>query len=313
MGRVDEIERQFRALHDVSFQSYEARVKRWKDDCDEEIKRLQADEKEMREGMKQSGIDLALLDQRARHSADNLEKHLASTRPGLAGRASSRAAEFKERSLVAAVMGEAGDSVVQSPPYAASLFAVDKSKLTGIEGEASDGPNGVWVFPENPGRIELQAKSKGDGWGCWATASPPPTMATIWFTFVPNRTARWEISPIVAFHGFYILRANDTLLTCKMARVELTARVDILQYFWKGGKTYNLIDIEKDDVNRFEPFDRTEWVWDTQYLRAGDPVWVKVDIWADTAAAGGGSYAEVNFADGEANYIEPVFMSAQPV
>jgi hypothetical protein len=42
-------------------------------------------------------------------------------------------------------------------------------------------------------------------------------------------------------------------------------------------------------------------------------VWVKVEMWVDASASGGGSYAEINFSDGSANYIEPLFMSAQTV
>ena len=156
-------------------------------------------------------------------------------------------------------------------------------------------------------------KDKGDGWGCWATASGPPPTATVWFTFVPNRTARWELSPIFVFHGFYIMRADDGIFTCKFSAVEMEAKIDIFQYFWKGPKTYKLIDEDKDDVDTVGFFDRTEWIWDTTILRSGDPVWVKVDVSVDAIASGGGSYAEINFSDGAANYIEPLLMTTQTV
>jgi hypothetical protein len=111
-------------------------------------------------------------------------------------------------------------------------------------------------------------------------------MATVWFTFTPTQTARWELSPIVVFHGFYIMRANDGIFTCKFAEVELKAKVDIFQYFWKGGKDYSLIHVDKDNVNLVEFYDRTHWLFDTAYLRAGDRAWMKVEISVNAIASG---------------------------
>jgi hypothetical protein len=307
MEMQNEVERQFRALHDSSVEAYEAQVKHWRDGLDAQRKRAQADENEIRESLQRSGTDLGLLDRRAARDADELQKHLEATRPALINRATSGVANQKQRGLETSLLSEIYQT--QISPYAVSLMAADRSHLEGIEGESGNG----WVFPSNPGQIKIWDRDKGDGWGCWATAAPPPPITTVWFTFVPDRTARWELSPIFVFHGFYIMRANDGVLTCKFAEVELLAKVDILQYFWKGAKSYKLIDIKKSDVNTVAFYDRTEWLWDTTNLRAGDPVWVKVEISVNAIASGGGSFAEINFFDGSANYIEPLFMTAQKV
>jgi len=307
MEMVNEVDRQFRALHEQSVQAYEARVKRWKDGLDERRKRSQTDEKEIRDSLKKSGTDLALLDQRAKRAADDLQAYLKSARPALVNRESGRVSDYKQRALETSLLGEVCRT--QIPPYTASLMASERSYLEGIEGEMHN----PWIFPVNPGQINLFNRDTGDGWGCWATASGPPPTATVWFTFVPDRSARWELSPIFVFHGFYIMRADDGIFTCKNADVEMEAKVDIFQYFWKGAKTFKLIDEDKDDVDLVEFYDRTEWLWDTTYLRAGDRVWVKVDVSVDALASGGGSYAEINFSDGAANYIEPLLMTAQVV
>jgi hypothetical protein len=307
MEIANDIERQFRALHDSSVQEYDAQVKRWKDGLDEKRRRAQVDEKEIRDSLKKSGTDLALLDQRAKRASDELQAYLKSARPALVGRASGGVADYKQRSVEASMLAETCRTQVS--PYSVSLMASDRSYLEGIEGEFGN----PWVFPSNPGQINLWDRSTGDGWGCWATASGPPPKATVWFTFVPDRTARWELSPIFVFHGFYIMRADDGIFTCKFAEVDLDAKVDIFQYYWKGAKSFKLIDVDKDDVDLVEFYDRTEWLWDTAYLRAGDRVWVKAEVSLNAVASGGGSFAEINFSDGTANYIEPLFMTAQVV
>jgi hypothetical protein len=304
---MNDVERTFRALHESSVQAYRVEVKRWKEGQDGRLQRAKEDEKEIRDSLKQSGVDLDLLDRRARRAEEELQAHLEATRPALVNRSAGRVSDYKQRGVEASVLSEACQP--QIPVYAASLMARDRRYLEGIEGEFVD----PWVFPSNPGQIKLWDKDKGDGWGCWATASGPPPTATVWFTFVPDQTARWEYSPIFAFHGFTVMRADDGIFTCKFAEVKLEAKVDIFQYFWKGAKTYKLIGVEKDDVDQVDFFDRTEWLWDRTNLRAGDPVWVKVDISVNAIASGGGSYAEVNFSDGAANYIEPLFMTVQTV
>ena len=305
MEMLNDIERQFRALHESSVQEYEMQVARWKDGLEARRKRNEADEKEIRDSLKQSGVDLELLDRRARRASVDLDGYLKSARAKLVDRAASGAQDRKQRSLDASMLAETCSN--QVPPYAVSMMARDRSYLEHVEGEFGN----PWVFPTNPGQINLWDRSKGDGWGCWATASGPPPTATVWFTFVPDQTARWELSPIFVFHGFYIMRADDGIFTCKFAEVDLDVKVNIHQYFWKGEKSFKLIDVDKDDVDLVEFYDRTHWLWDTTHLRAGDRVWVKVDVTLNAVASGGGSYAEINFSDGAANYIEPLLMTAQ--
>jgi hypothetical protein len=307
MNMLSDVERQFRALHEDSVQEYEARVKRWQGGLEQTRERGQADEEEIRESLKSSGVDVALLDRRARRAADELQAYLDETRKGLVERTGSRAADFKQRALEASLLTETCQT--QITPYAVSLMANDPRYLEGIEGERGN----PWILPYNPGQIKLWDKDKGDGWGCWASASGPPPTATVWFTFVPDQTARWELSPIFVFHGFYIMRADDGIFTCKFAEVELEAKVDIFQYFWKGVKEFSLIHVDKDDVNLVEFYDRTHWLWDTTTLRAGDRAWVKVDVSVKAFCSGGGSYAELNFSEGAGNYIEPLLMTAQVV
>ena len=304
MTNFDETERQFRALHDSAVKEYEEQLQRAKAARDERNKRKQADEAELRKSLKGSGIDFGLLDKRDQRDADALDAHLKRVRPGLVSRASGAAADFKQRSLQASLLSEVCQ--IKVPLYTASIIAPDTRYLDGIEGERS----GAWIFPSNPGQVELfdNDKGSGTGWGAEAGSAMPPT-ATFWFSFTPSQTARWELTAILAFHGFYIARADDGIFTHKEAKVRLHVKLDIFQYFWNGAKLFKLIDIDESDIDVVEFYDRTEFLFDTVTLRAGDPVWVKVDVSVRALADGGGSYAEINFRDGAANFIEPLFLS----
>lgn len=298
------LEAQFRALHEQSSGAYAEEVKRWQSAVEEEREYLKADESELRGSLKASGIDLDLLDRRDQRAADRTEAELKRLRPGLLERPSQQLTDWKQRSLAGG-----GSCAVQAAPYAVRLIAADSKVFADVAGERS----GLWVFPDNPGRIQLRESDRGSGTGCWASASPPPPTASIWWQFTPDRSGRWEISPIVAFHGFYIMRADDGYFSCKVAKARLHAQLRVTQYGLILDKQFKLIDRSEDDVNETKFYDRTEFLWDIVQLRAGDPVWVEVAISVRAVAAGGGAYAEVNFGEGVANYIEPVFLSAQPV
>ncbi len=307
MNTPQEIERQFREFHEATTKEYDDRVQQWKKQVEKQRPLLQADEKEMRDSLKKSNIDIDLLDKRIKRSSDDLQAHLKTVRPGFINRPSLLAADFKQRSLEAATLP--GSRRHLFPPYAASLMARDKSYLAGIDGEMGN----PWIFPSNPGQIKFKDTSSGDGWGCWAVATPPPPTFNIWYFFVPDQSATWELTAITGFHGFYILRADDGIFTCKSAEVHTEVKLDVFQYYWQSSPVFKLIDIVEDNVDTAQNYDSTQFNWDDFSLKAGDPVWVMVTITIDAFANGGGSYAEMNYSDGTANFIEPLFLAAQTV
>ena len=66
-----------------------------------------------------------------------------------------------------------------------------------------------------------------------------------------------------------------------------------------------MIDREDDNINEFDNFDQILNFGDTQDFREGEPVVVTATIQAGVRAIGSGSHAEVNFKDGDANFIQP--------
>lgn len=306
MNSQRDAEQLFRELHEARAKEYEQEVSQWKEMLAREQEQLKVDESEIRESLKRSGVDVDLLDKHAQRAKDDTAAFLREPRARLVDRPSLRGEDFKNRSVLSGL----GDGFrTNISPYTSAVVAADPGKISHIEGEISGG----WVFPTNPGQINIKDSDSGSGWGCWATAYPPPVTSNVYYYFIPDRTATWELSAITVFHGFYIAKADDGILTCKRAKSRLTARIKAYQYYWQGERTYKLIDINDGDINETRNYDSTQFLWTTAGLRGGDPVLVQLEVWVEAYASGGGSYSEVNFSDGAANYIEPLFLSVQTV
>jgi hypothetical protein len=109
------------------------------------------------------------------------------------------------------------------------------------------------VLPYNPEDINIKKVHTGSGWGCWG--GPWASKAVeynVWFNFVPDKTATWDLMGIFAFHGFYILRANDTALTCKRAGAWARVHMNVYQYSWHGWQNFELISREDDNITLYE-------------------------------------------------------------
>jgi hypothetical protein len=111
-----------------------------------------------------------------------------------------------------------------------------------------------------------------------------------------------------------VLRSDDGFFTSKHAYVDLRVTMNVHQYVDFGWKSFPYpLSRDEDNINEFDNFDRTFFFDSTAPLRAGDPVVVTAKIEIVAGASGSGSYAELNFADGTANYIQPLFLSVTTV
>ena len=122
------------------------------------------------------------------------------------------------------------------------------------------------------------------------------------------------MTAVFAFHGFYVLRSDDSWYNCRNAKVKLTMSMNAHQYVDIGKKSFPpLIDRDEDNVEEVTTYDRTNFFDYTTVLKAGDPVIVTVSGTLDANARGGGAYAELNFEAGTANYIGPLLLSVLQV
>lgn len=256
----------------------------------------EAHEKKQIQRMTALGVKPAELENELGKDAKDLEASLAKIRPPLVSRPGSPGADGKNGALI---LTQLAPGKLAIPAYGA---------FSPPPGEITSG----WVFTD-AGNLKIEAHDSGSGTGWRAHAGPPPVPHDVIFTFVPAETRTYELTAVFAFHGFYILQSDDGWLTHKFAQVSLDFAMNANQYVDLGWKTFpRPIDASGDNINQFESFDRTFFFDYSAPLRQGDPVVVTARVTLDAAASGSGSHAEINFLDGTANFIQPLFLSVAP-
>ena len=212
----------------------------------------------------------------------------------------------------ASALAEAGHQIL--PVFDSSIFAGDRATLAGIAGLPDDhwtdgAINSGWVFPEDPSRIRIKDGEHNLSL-CWPNDYRPSPEFVVRFAFIPATTGTYEMTAVIAFHGFYVLVSDDSFWNCRFAKVKLTAQTRVHQYVstpWKDHPP--LLDVEKQNTSEVTNFDRTFFLDQTAALRAGDPVIFTVKGVVYGFSHGGGTRAELNFEAGTSNYIEPQFLS----
>ncbi len=260
----------------------------------------EAHEKKQIQLMSSLGLKKADLEASLKQDAKALDAFLAEYRAPLVSRAGSPAADGKNRSLFASQLPP---GIITVPPY--GVFA---PPFPPPPPEVTSG----WIFTDS-GNLKISADDRGSGTGWWAVAGPPPVPHDVVFTFIPAETTTYDMTAIFAFHGFYVLVADDGFFTHKYAEVSMDVSMNANQYVDLGWQSMpRPIDASGDNINEFESYDQTKFFDFSAPLRAGDPVVVTARITLNAVASGSGSHAEINFSDGTANYIMPLFLSVGP-
>ncbi len=318
MLTTDVLDKHLRKIHDARFKEFEENVVHQKALFDRAKKFEQSRDKRRREFLKGTGVDLAKFDREQakelKSQEQELKAYLDEFKPKTVSRPLLQAADLKDAALRGGAFGEAKHVVLH--PYASTLFASDKGVFKGVSGVTGDGAiNSGWIFPDEAGKIRLKEASHCPVACFFACGGPPDdTEFAVHFAFTPASTASYEMTAVFAFHGFYILRSDDSWYNCRHAAVKLTVSMNANQYVDIGWKDFPaLIDRDEDNVEEVTTYDRTNFFDYNTVLKAGDPVIITVRGVVNADAKGGGAYAELNFEAGTANYIEPLLLSVQQV
>lgn len=165
----------------------------------------------------------------------------------------------------------------------------------------SDG-NVVWQG-YNPGNIDLWDVCNGSGSGIFGTGSCSGTLVMDWwFTYGAPQNRNYGHTIWVPFHGFYILYSDDGFWDSKEAHARIDLSAVGYQYNYKGTGSTNVFDLDSQNINVNDRFDG----WRTMYysdLLGADRAYLRVSASFYVYARGGGSTAQLNFSDGNANYI----------
>lgn len=155
----------------------------------------------------------------------------------------------------------------------------------------------------NPGNLDLWDSASGSGSGIFGTGAASATLVVDWwFYYDAPQNRNYGHTIWVPFHGFYIIKADDGFWDSKEAH----ARIDIsavgYQYNYKAPGSTNVFDIDSQNIDVNDRFDG----WRTMYyadLLGADRAYLRVSASFYVYARGGGSTAQLNFSDGDANYL----------
>jgi hypothetical protein len=280
------IEKLIHDLEQERAKEYWERLKRFKAQEEEQKKSHENHEKKQLEYMRSAGIDLKQVEKDLEEDARKLKSYLEQKRPPLISRP-------KRLPHIAANLGG-----LLIPPYAGFYLPPDP---------------GV-VPPSDPSQIKIQSHQNGSGSGWLDGPGDPPHIADVLFSFTPHQSATYTFTACIAFHGFYFVVADDGLLTSKSAEVSATVSLKAFQIIDRGWKSFPpVINRGADNINEFDNFDQILNFADTQDFRVGEPVVVTASIEVEAKAIGSGSHAEVNFQDGDANFIQPQGLWVNPI
>jgi hypothetical protein len=264
---------------------YWERIKRFRAQQEERKKSGEAHERRQLEYMRSAGIDLKAFEKDEEEDARKLKSHLEQKRSPLISRP-------KQAPHLIANLG--GQLI---PPYAGFFPPPDPGE----------------VPPNDPSQIKIKSTQTGSGTGWLDGPGDIPRFADVVFSFTPDQSATYSFTAVLAFHGFYVLQADDGWLTSKSAEVHANVFLKAFQFVDRGWKSFPaVINQEGDNIDEFDNFDHFLYFTDTQDFRGGEPVVVTASIEVEAKAIGGGSHAEVNFEDGEANFIQPQGLWVNP-
>jgi len=201
--------------------------------------------------------------------------------------------DFLARGVDAAIAP--ADARSLSPSYAAVFSTKDPQ-------DKRSGGTGTDVFNYNV--IDAWDWAAGDGWGWYGSGAGEYQVWAEWgyWYWVPT-TKYYGITTHNNFRGFYIVRAFDDWWISAYSRARVSIWVDVWQYNWKGWSNANVLDVAGSNLNVNDRFDTDRHHYRTALLAGGDWAYVRNVVGLYVYARAGGSYSELNFAVGAANYL----------
>jgi hypothetical protein len=262
-----------------------------------QLKEREQQAEEARQLLVRSGFDLKHLDHleatedRLRHA------FLQQVRPPLAERPLALEAHLQDRFAQAMLYHHVGDTP--------TLLGADLSAPGTADGE----PTYVWLYDAEKIK-DLTSISEGSGSGCFVRENPdfPDPTAKWWYTWTPPEDGLYSFWVVAPYSGFCIIRANDKWYNCKYAKAHAFVEVNVHQYFWLGRHEQTIIDKRGSNIQDTSLVSGSVHFLFNEPLKGGDEMVVRITVTLDTYVQGSGSYAELNFTEGQANYLRAPFV-----
>ncbi len=318
-NRRQEMENFILRLDDARFEEFQAELRHRKEVAEHNAKLVKARDKRRIALLAAAGIDAKMLDaaqeKLRREDEPELKESLAEIRKRFVNRPSLQTDDVKENAIRAATLS--GMGLTSVPMFSASMFVADNASFDKSQfwNEAPYAkplePGSGWYLPTDPPFMRKRLPTWGDG-------EDKTLEIVVHYMFSPDEAGTWDLTVAIAFHGWYYLRSIDSWWTNGLARVQMDLSMIVHQYVNDpGGWFPNFFEratSESSNDGVYGLIDQTRQFSMASQLKAGDPVVVTVSIRLKAFADGDDlSYAEINFEDGMANYIEALPLAARRV
>lgn len=308
-NRREATDKLIRDLDLVRFEQFQSALRHAKEVAHHDAPLIEVRDKRRAALLGLAGVDPGKLEatqqEMSRAEAPLMRQLLDDVRKRYVGRASKQSDDTKEQALRAEVL--AGTGSTSAPVYGASMFTADAAAFKQspywnlvddlIRVEAGTG----WFLPTDAAILRARLTTKGDG-------IDKSLDLFVHYTFVPNETGTYDLTVPLTFHGWYYLRCIDSWWTSGLARVQMDLGISAHQYVDDWGwlaNFYEQSNLASSNVGEYGLIDQTTSFSKSTLLKAGDPVVVTIQIRLHAFADGdNASYAEINFEDGAANYIQ---------
>lgn len=249
------------------------------------------------EQLKATGIDLGPYNSFHKKLAEERSQSLEVIRKKYAGDANDpkkiEPEHFRELALNASLAPR--DTLALPPSYAAVFSTKDAA-------DKLSGGTGTEVYNYNIIDAWDWARGAGNGW--FGSGAGSYQVWVEWgFWFRPEINKFYSIVAHNTFRGFYIVRSDDGFWTSKYARAVVSVWTNVWQYNWKGWNSVNVLDVGGDNIDTNQRFDTDRHTYSSALLGGNDWAYIRVVAGLYVYARGDGSYAELNFATGAANYL----------
>lgn len=246
---------------------------------------------------KEAGIDVEKVQKSHKLQEDQRKKELDEIKKTYAAKAEEPKViapeDFRARGIDAAIAPLEARSL---PPSYAAVFS------TKDPDDKLSGGTGTDVFNYNIIDTWDWASGTGNGWFGSGAGSYQVWAEWGYWYWVPT-TKFYGITSHNGFRGFYIVRSFDDWWVSANSRAVVSLGVDVWQYNWKGLSSINVLDVGGDNINVNQRFDTDRHHYYSALLAGGDWAYVRNVVGLYVYARAGGSYSELNFAVGAANYL----------
>lgn len=302
--KIEELEEHFRRVRREMIAEYEQRFEAARRAFEMHSKESESTVDANRKVLEDLGLDLKKLEELDKAEDKKLEAFLARVRPKFIEREVDL--EQRQRDRVVRTHFYNTLQAIQPACIGADLLASEASLLKDVTGASGPGNPGLWL--NNPNDVKDIKVSHNGHWttsACGAAVGGAHKSHIWHYPYTPDHSGVHWILASLPYHGFYVLNSNDTFWLCKFAEVEVSAYIEIHQYFSHGKQKQTIFSRKRANANEADLVAGAA-VWDFDvHLVAGDSATISIGLDLIAVAKGGGSYAEINFDTGVANDIGP--------